>query len=396
MFKHGLKRARCRRRSIVPACLRRRVSVVGGRSRLNPLPVRVSVRALLQASALVAAVALSWSGLAAAAPAPELVLGTWNLEHLAAEDRAGCRPRQAADYARLRAVAERLDADIVALQEVENAAAVARVFDPARYDIVVSERREARSVGCRGMPGQARTVLRTGFAIQRERLAALGLDWRALPPYRALGIEGGRWGTRIRIEPLERADSALPEARPGVAGHSATALELMSLHLKAGCAWGRLDGSGVNRPQCLLLRRQRGILEQWVDGRAEAGQAFALMGDFNRQLDQPRDDLWRELDDGEVCDWRDDKQLGRQCRPGTRVAHPGADLLLANAGRPFPYPRNPKYPYAIDHFVFGGDAATWVIDDSFVALGFPQGPPPSDHHPLRIRLRLPSSSNPTR
>jgi hypothetical protein len=63
---------------------------------------------------------------------PAIRLATWNLEHLAERDGAGCRPRIEADYAMLRAHAERLEADVVAFQEVESAAAARRVFPAER------------------------------------------------------------------------------------------------------------------------------------------------------------------------------------------------------------------------------------------------------------------------
>jgi endonuclease/exonuclease/phosphatase family metal-dependent hydrolase len=330
---------------------------------------------------LVLLAALLLAGCAPSFGGPELVLATWNLEHLAAADGAGCRPRGPDDYAELRAIARRLDADVVALQEVENAAAVARVFDPARYDILVSQRPVDYDADCRGMPGQARTPLRTGFAIDRDRLAALGLRWQALPPLRALGTEGRRWGLRIALE--------------RVAGGSCDApmLELMAVHLKSGCSWGELAPDDrvrrIRRAQCLVLRRQRGIIEEWIDARAAADQPFAVIGDFNRQLDQPDDDFWNAVDDGRTCTWRADADLGRRCLPGSQVRDPDADLRLANAGRPFPYPYNPRYPYAIDHLVFGGAAAQWVIGRSYRVLGYDSTPPPSDHHAIRITLRLP-------
>ncbi len=314
-------------------------------------------------------------GCANAQPGPGLVLATWNIEHLAARDGAGCRPRAEADYAALRAVADRLDADIIALQEVENDAAVARVFDPSIYDIVVSGRRDSGRGACRGRPGQVRTAQRTGFAINRGRLAALGLRWRRLPELRDLGVAGRRWATRIEVASRE--------------GQGAP-LELMSLHLKSGCAWGALDGSPPRREQCRLLRQQRGILEEWIDAAAAADRDIVLLGDFNRQLDQRNDDFWRAIDDGEVCQWRPDPVDGRRCIPGTVRRDGDADLVLAHAGEPFPFPYNPKYPYAIDHFVLDADSAEQLVPDSYHVLDYGRvRPPPSDHHPIRIALRLP-------
>jgi endonuclease/exonuclease/phosphatase family metal-dependent hydrolase len=326
---------------------------------------------------LVSAIAVLWVSFCPQLSADTgLVLASWNMEHLAAADGAGCRARLEADYTALRAVARRLDADIIALQEVENAAAVGRVFDASRYDIVVSPRPEARLGDCRGTRGQTRTAQRTAFAINRARLARLGLGWRELPPFEKIGVDARRWGTRIWVAPLSPV------------GESEEGLELMSLHLKSGCAWGRLDTRDQRRAACRTLRRQRGILEQWIDARATADTPFVLMGDFNRQLDQPNDDFWRDIDDGEVCNWRADQGFGRVCLPGSHTDDADADLVLANAGVPFVHARNPKYPYAVDHFVLGGAASGWLIDGSYDALGYDSGVLLSDHHPIRIRLRL--------
>ncbi len=312
------------------------------------------------------------------AGAAELRLATWNIEHLAAADGAGCRPRDEADYRRLRAVAERMDAHIVAVQEVQNAEALARVFDRGRYDLVVSARREQGRATCRGMNGQRRTAQRTGFAVDREALARRGIDYRVRRGLQALGVDGRRWGTRIQLEP--KRGSGQP-------------LELMAVHLKSGCAYNRLDGR-VEREQCQTLIRQRGILEEWIDAQAEADRPFVILGDFNRQLDQRNDHFWVEIDDGIVCDWRDDRTLGRRCRPGTEHKDADADLRLAGAGKPFPFAYNPKYPYAIDHIVLGGPAADWLVRGSYRPLDYKRSEKagsekPSDHHPIMVELRLP-------
>jgi endonuclease/exonuclease/phosphatase family metal-dependent hydrolase len=334
-----------------------------GRARRRVWPAAGLVGLLLGLAAFVAG--------PVSAAGPVLRLATWNIEHLAAADGAGCRPRTQADYRELRAVAEELDADIIAVQEVQNAAALARVFDPAVYAHVVSARPEHGRDDCRGMPGQRRLAQRTGFAIHRARLARQGLDYRVLPAFRELGEGGRRWGVRIQIEDR---DGPL--------------LELMSIHLKSGCAYNRLDRD-VRRHQCEILIRQRGVLEEWIDARAEADTPFVVLGDFNRQLDQRNDHFWIDIDDGEVCDWRPDPTLGRRCKPGSTRRDPDADLVLAGAGRPFPYPYNPRYPYAIDHIVLGGPAADWLVRGSWEVLDYRAEPKPSDHHPIAVTVQLP-------
>lgn len=319
--------------------------------------------------------ALTLAGCKGDTAAAELVLASWNLEHLAAAEGAGCRPRDAGDYAELSGIARSLGAHVIALQEVENASAVARVFDPSEYAIVLSGRPEGDLGKCRGRHAQARTPQRTGFAIHRAGLASIGLKWQALPPFTEIGVEGRRWGTRILLEPIPGRPGAPPEA-----------VELVSLHLKSGCAWNPLDKKRTQREQCRILRRQRGILEQWIDARAAADRPFILIGDFNRQLDQPGDDFWREIDDAEVCHWLPDPRLGARCERGSSSPDPDADLILANAGTPFPYPYNPRYPYAVDHFVIGGTRAPRPTPNGYQAVPYQDDPPPSDHHPIRLVL----------
>jgi len=223
------------------------------------------------------------------------------------------------------------------------------------------------------LPRQRLTAQRTGFAIHRERLRRAGLDYRVLKGFNELGMDGQRWGTRIL---LERVDGSGP------------ALELMAIHLKSGCAYGRLD-QDVRRNQCETLRRQRGVLEEWIDARARTDTPFALLGDFNRQLDQPNDHFWVDIDDGMVCDWRPDPERGRRCKDGSERPDADADLVLAGAGQPFPFARNPKYPYAIDHIVLGGPATGWLVPGSWQVVDYGRRPAPSDHHPIKAVLRLP-------
>jgi endonuclease/exonuclease/phosphatase family metal-dependent hydrolase len=313
------------------------------------------------------------SAFAGHAEDPVLRLATWNLEHLAARDGAGCRPRTESDYARLRYHAARMEADVIALQEVENAEAVKRVFDPRIYAIEISTQPDRDLGACRRRPNENRTAQRTGFAINRARLAELGLTYRRLPDFTEIGADNRRWATHVRLGPKDRGGERL---------------HLLSLHLKSGCSYGRLTAS-VRRHQCQVLIRQRGILEEWIDGRAAADERFVLLGDFNRQLDQPEDRFWADIDDSAVCAWRADAVLGRRCLPGSGRANSNADLVLANAGIPFPFPYNPRYPYAVDHFVFDGPSARRIVTGSYSALDYEgDAKPPSDHHPLLISLRL--------
>ena len=77
--------------------------------------------------------------------AGELRIAAWNLEHLADADGEGCVGRTGADYEAVARQAAALNADIFALQEVENAAAVRRVFPASDWDAVVSSRPPIRN-----------------------------------------------------------------------------------------------------------------------------------------------------------------------------------------------------------------------------------------------------------
>ncbi len=74
-------------------------------------------------------------------------------------------PRVAADYAAMRRTADSLEANVIAFQEAENLAAAARVFDPARYTIVMESRPGEVTGTCGGkLPVQPLIGQAVGFA----------------------------------------------------------------------------------------------------------------------------------------------------------------------------------------------------------------------------------------
>ncbi|MCP3385994.1 endonuclease/exonuclease/phosphatase family protein [Bradyrhizobium sp. CCGUVB4N] len=205
--------------------------------------------------------------------ASALTLATWNLEHLAEKDGAGCRPRTEADYGLLKTYAEQLKADIVAVQEVESSAALARVFDPKIWSIEIStdppvgERRE-----CAGLSGQFITKQLTGIAIRKSVAYVRNPDVTELD----IGATGRhRYGVDISL------DTGVP-------------LRLLSVHLKSGC---HSEPETSPREDCGVLFEQARVLKsQWVNKRADDGIPFAIMGDFNRRL-QNEPGFWSVLDE---------------------------------------------------------------------------------------------------
>ena len=93
------------------------------------------------------------AAIATQAHSETVTIATWNIEHLRADNGVGSVKREDADYSALARYADDLDADIIALQEVDGAEAAARVFDPMEYDFFFSDRNN---------------VQRTGFAIRKS------------------------------------------------------------------------------------------------------------------------------------------------------------------------------------------------------------------------------------
>ena len=268
----------------------------------------------------------------------DLVVASWNLEHLAEQDGVGCRPRQEADYAALRRYADRLDADVIAFQEVESAAAAARVFPPERYVIVMSTRPDgARGGDCRGAPGQQIRKQDVGFAVRKGLAVKRNADVRAL----GLGDPDLRWGVDVTIR----------GRRP---------LRLLNVHLKSGCS------AGAAAPACATLLRQSPFVEGWIDARSRSGEAAIVLGDFNRRLALPDDPLWQDWDDG---------------RPRGAVLSLAGQGLTANC--------NPRYRDFIDHLVLNRLAGLHLRRGSFREMPYDPGddPRPSDHCPVSIRLK---------
>ena len=191
--------------------------------------------------------------------AQTLRLATWNLEWLVSAQtsrtaRAAClggaRPplpcdvaldkvRSSADYSTLAGYARELDADVLAIQEVEDQDTAARVLPGYRFCLTDS-----------------RAPQNVGFAIRRS------LSFRCEPDYLPLAL-GGR---------LRRG--AVLTLFPGTANET----RLMAVHLKSGCP---RDRRKPNASACSQWRQQLPLLAHWVGAQ---GGRYAVLGDFNREL----------------------------------------------------------------------------------------------------------------
>ena len=111
----------------------------------------------------------------------ELKLATWNLEWLTTNDRdlpADAHPKQPEDIDLLRRYAGELDADVIAVQEVDGPAIAARVFPSDKYAIQLSHDHVVQRVGIvvrRSIPYSANPDL-TGLDLGPGRQLRSGVD----------------------------------------------------------------------------------------------------------------------------------------------------------------------------------------------------------------------------
>jgi endonuclease/exonuclease/phosphatase family metal-dependent hydrolase len=307
----------------------------------------------------------------AAAPAPasggarSIKVATWNLEWLIApsalkELKASCAPqgtpvrgdtrripcdvvtrfeRSSRDFSVLARYARLLDADVIALQEVDGAEAARLVFP--EYKFCFTARRHVQN---------------TGFAVRQ------GIPHRCGPDAQTLSLgDSLRRGAELTLFPGETAE-----------------VRLLSVHLKSGCSSKALTAPDK---ACRELARQAPGLEAWVDTHARAHRRFAVLGDFNRDLlseearrgsSDVRSSLWQGLDDADP---------------------PEADLHNAAAGEPF---RNcapgQGYRSYIDYIVLSRTLAGERVPGSFSRVTFSAADVRharlSDHCPVSIRLRI--------
>ncbi len=197
---------------------------------------------------------------AAGQAASSLRIATWNMEHLAELDGVGCRPRTEADYVQMRDYVAKVDADVFAMEEVESAAAAARVFTPDKYDIYFSTRpASGRSGECRGEPGLHIRNQGVGFAVRKGLQVQRNPDLAVL----ALGDPNLRWGVDITV----RNGAGQP-------------LRLLGVHLKSGC-FDKADPT----PTCSTVFKQADVLKWWVAEReADPSVPYLILGDWNRRL----------------------------------------------------------------------------------------------------------------
>ncbi|MDD7971995.1 endonuclease/exonuclease/phosphatase family protein [Roseinatronobacter alkalisoli] len=274
--------------------------------------------------------AILWAPLVSA---ETLRIASWNIEHLVAGFDQGCRPRNEADFQRVRDVIAEVDADVWLLQEIEGEAALARVFDAAEWVFHIEERQPRRSYPeCRNTAGQRLSMQSTAIVVRND------VAHRRLHDLAALDISGrGSLRHAVQVE--------LSASRP---------LTILNTHLKSGC----FEGTG--RQACGDLFAQLPVLRSWLD--ALSGPAL-IGGDLNRRLEVSSDVFWAVLN-----------EFG--------------DLHIAGEGiRPNCLP---QYREFIDFLILNDEAQFAKLRGSFTETTFSGAAAryPSDHCPISIEIDL--------
>ena len=269
------------------------------------------------------------------AEASDLRIAAWNVEHLNDRHGEGCVERTEEDFDAIARRVEALGADVVAFQEVENAAAARRVFNPAKWNIVMSSRPDTgEGPTCYNRPEGRLQHQGTGIAVRRSVAFRRGTDLSSL----AGGSPFLRWGTHI------------------VVGRGERKLHVLSVHLKSGCWGASQDEQG--REACTVLRSQMSALRAWIDERQREGERFVIAGDFNRRLAIPGDWAWALLSPED-----------RPLELATEGLHSDCDS---------------RFPNFIDHFALGGPEGPIARAGSFREE--PRDAPHPDHCAISVAI----------
>lgn len=279
--------------------------------------------------------------------AESLKVASWNIAWLSSHEY---NKREDADYELLAKYASTLDADVIALQEVEDGEWASKVFGDG-YDYYFSTRDWVQKVGVAVRKSSGLKVTST--------------------EYKALDVGRVRNGMDII---LSKGDKQL---------------RLLAVHLKSGCFDKPLDSINVNampeasernikeKDACIILSNQIEPLEAWIDQRAGENIPFMVLGDFNRRFAidvaksyEDHEGLWQAIDDeGNEQLWTPTLTKNSQCWGG-------------------------YYKDYIDHIVLDPKAKSRFVDGSFEQLVFDGkytrelSNALSDHCPISINLEL--------
>ncbi|MEA2879727.1 MAG: hypothetical protein QOF14_4923 [Hyphomicrobiales bacterium] len=294
---------------------------------------------IIQAYFLAISLALVAAPATAAQKAKTIKIATWNMAWLT--DRmpgtggeggvpGNVHHRSKADWKLVQKYAKRLNADIVAFEEVDGVAMAKKAYG-TKYAFHSTTEPD---------------VQKPGFAIRK------GIKFTPNPDFADLDV--------IADQPrsLRRGADVTVEL-------DGKKIRMLAVHLKSGCPEQSLDTSGDN---CTLLKRQLPILARWVKDRVDENVPFIILGDFNRVFED-HEAFWTAMN------------LNGQ-----------ASLTRSTAGRTSKCWAG-KHPHFIDHIVFGGATTQWARPSTFKVLVYDETDPSfqdriSDHCPQSMNMRV--------
>lgn len=231
-------------------------------------------------------------------------------------------------------------ADVVLLQEVQDAEAAREILGPG-YEVVSSAELSGPS-----------------------RLAQnLAIGWREQLPFEV--------GSAELVVPLSQAGDDGRRTRPGLAitltMPAGQKIAVLNLHLKAGCRMGRLDEGPSRDParadrreaDCGVFQRQIPPLETWIDRKLDAGLGVIVAGDFNRDLlHEIREKMPARNDGSDRADpATDPRRIASLLAEISDEAPRSAFFSLIRSGS---YPRASECHRNIDQFLLSRNVEAWL------------------------------------
>lgn len=191
-----------------------------------------------------------------------LSVATWNVEHLAQPVDTGCRPRKENELNQLQSYANKIDADIVGLQEVSSEKAVRLLYPDSDWNVFLSERVNSEPYTCRES-GFTSTQQKVAYAVRK------GIKINEVKTLSAFGLDnpGLRHGLEITLE---------TKFGP---------MTILNLHLKSGCFVD--DYSRADSEACEVFAKQVPVLDQWIEEKEKQNLPYIILGDFNHRLSAP-------------------------------------------------------------------------------------------------------------
>ncbi|MBQ4810093.1 endonuclease/exonuclease/phosphatase family protein [Pseudoalteromonas luteoviolacea] len=275
---------------------------------------------------------------------------TWNIEHLAADNTAGCRPRTEKELAELQSYAKSLNADVIAFQEVGSVKALETVLDPQKWQLIISNRADSPSYTCRGN-GLTSTQQKVAFAVKKN-----------LPVEKV-----------VQHKQFSDLKMGLRSALEVQLNYHGETLSLLNVHLKSGCFVD--DYRRSDKDSCKLLAKQVPLLDKWVEDKSNAKAPFIVLGDFNHRLSAPYNRFSRDLN-------HPDGLADKAPNDVTKSTLFNANLMLTGC--------HPYYPAPIDHVLVSKTLKSDYVQNSAQFHYFDNMEPKkmlSDHCALSIDLK---------